>query len=100
MKRGVEAARQVHLRTTADRQHRPEIAEDDQQHEGDDVVGDRMKAHRDNTGDAQQAAVAIVACEAAQQVAETPGQQRGEAKQPRRPWQGTPDQHRDRRRER
>ncbi len=96
----IEAARQVHLRAAADRQHRPEVAEDDQQHEGDDVVGDRMEPHRHDAGQPQQAAVAIIAGEPAQQVAETPGEQGGEAQQPRGPRQRPPDQHRDRRRER
>ena len=93
----IEAARQVHLCSAADRQYRPEIAEHDQQHEGYDVVRDRVEPHRNDAGQSQQAAVAVVAGKPAQQVAETPGEQCGEAQQTRGPRQRTPDQHGDRR---
>ena len=75
MKRRLQPRGMFIVRAAADRQHRPEIAEHDQQHEGDDVVGDRMEAHRHDAGEPQRAAVAVVAGEAAQQVAEHPGQQ-------------------------
>ena len=71
-----EALRQVHRRAAADRQHRPEEAEHDQQHEGDDVVGDRVQAHRDDAEQLQAAALLVVAGEPAEQVAERPGDHR------------------------
>ena len=45
---GTEAAGHVHLVAAADRQNRPEVAEHDQQHEGHDVVGDRVEGHGDD----------------------------------------------------
>ena len=71
--RPAPALRHVHGVAAADRQDRPEIAEHDQQQEGDDVVGDRMEGHRQDAGEAQRAVRAVVAGEAAQQVAEHPG---------------------------
>ena len=51
----LQLARHVHLGAAAERQDRPQKAEDDQQQEGDDVVGDGMEAHRQDAGDAQRA---------------------------------------------
>ena len=90
----------VHLRAAGDRQHRPEIAEHDQEHEGHDVIGDRMDAHRDDAGDLQELAVAVVAGKPAQQVAQHPGQKGRDRQEPDRPRQRAVDQDRDRRRER
>ena len=68
-------------RAAADRQHRPDVAEDQQQDEGDDVVGHRVEGHH-HAQDAERAALAVVAGQAAQQVAERPGDQRAGEEEP------------------
>ena len=70
--RKVESALHVHRIAAADRQHRPHVAEHDQEYEGDDVIGDGMKGHRQDAGELQDPAVAVVAGQAAKQVAEDP----------------------------
>ena len=91
-------ARHVHLRAAAERQDRPQVAEDDEQQEGHDVVGDGMEGHRQDAGQAQRAALPVVAGEAAQEIAQHPGEQGRDREQRRRPGQRAADQHRDRRR--
>ena len=69
------------LVAAADRQHRPEIAEHDQQHEGDDVVGDRDGSPSRGRRRAFSARLLlVVAGEPAQQVAEHPGEQRSRSR--------------------
>ena len=87
-------ARHVHLVAAADRQHRPQVAEHDEQQEGHDVVGDGMEGHRQHAGEAQRAVLAVVAGEPAQQVAEHPGEQGRDHEQRHRPGQRAADQHR------
>ena len=58
-----------------------------------------MEGHRQDAGEAQRAVLPVVAGEAAQQVAQHPGEQGRDREQRRRPGQRAADQHRDRRRE-
>ncbi len=90
-----EALRQVHRRAAADRQHRPDEPEHDQEHERDDVVGDRVDAHRHDADQLQAGALLVVAGEPAEQVAETPGDDRCRHEEARGPRQCTADQRRD-----
>ena len=69
-----------------------EKAEHDQQHEGDDVVRDRMEAHGDHPEELQRSAVAEVAGKAAQEISKGPGNQRAGQQQPHCPGQGAADQ--------
>ena len=70
------------------------------QDEGDDVVGDRVEAHRHHAEKLERPALAVIAAEPAEQIAEHPGEQRAGEKEADRPGQRAADQRRDRRRER
>ena len=92
--------RQVHRRTAADREHRPQKAEHDQEQQRQDVIGNRMQPHRDHAHQLQAAAFLVVAGEPAQPVAEHPGDDGRDHQQPGGPRQRAGDQRRDRRRKR
>ena len=90
-----EFLRYVFARTAADWEDRPQRAEDDQQHEGDDVVGHGMEAHRDHAEQLEHPALAVVAGQSAEQIAQAPRNQRAGEQKPHRPGQRPSDQHRD-----
>jgi hypothetical protein len=95
----LKALRQVHLRTAGDRQHRPDEAEDDEEHQRHDVVRHRVQPHGENAHELQPAAVLMVAGKAAEQAAEREAQERRGHEQADGPGQGAGNQARHRRRE-
>ena len=96
----IEALLNVHAVATGNRQQRPQVAEHDEQREGDDVVGHGVQPHGDDSKDLQSPAVLIVPCQATEQIAEHPRQQGGRGQETDRPRQGARNQRRHRRRER
>ena len=92
MKSAVEAGQNVGRGAAAGWQDRPEKAEHDQQHEGDDVVRDRMEAHGDHPEELQRSAIAEVAGKAAHEISKGPGDQRAGQQQPNCPGQGAANQ--------
>ena len=82
----------VHRIGARDRQDRPHEAEEDQEEEGDDVVGDRLHAHRRHPEDLEQAVVLEVASQSAEQVAQRPGDQYRSAQKEHRPRERPHDQ--------